>query len=231
VGQYFKDNKDWANNIDCFIDQNKERSSVKRIRRKEDDPTKKKTKQEIIEFHTKFKAWKEENGIPHDQKIFYVGDAYIFLKEEFLKMGYYFIDDPNTLYFDIKYTSKSVDVDYFSLVPGQIINHMIGSSAFTQKLGLTRYIRDSIWKCNLDCDEFYPRAYDLIQFNGLFNFIQDFYEGEVYRLLLKTAANEAFLEHQTVLAALLRIRTHSLVVNDYVIYNLLLGKFKSHSKW
>ena len=151
---------------------------------KKDDPTKKIKKEDHIKFKKDLKQYKSESGHDESAKLFYVdADTYPFLKEELIKRGWKENTDVGSRFFDFKYSAAAKNIDIASLYPGQLVNHIIGSSAFCRKIGLTKYIRGSIWDCGVDADLFYPRSYAMLHNAGFFNFVQDFRGVEAFNKL------------------------------------------------
>ena len=160
-------------------------------RNKKDDPSKKLKKEEILKFKKDFRQFKADHGIQESESVFYIENHYPFLKEEFLKRGWKENGDISSIYFDFKYVPAFKSIDLFSLFPGQLVNHCIGASSFTRKVGLCRNIRGSIWQCGADADTFFSRCYELRDSCGLFNFVQDFNGVQAYsklKLLLQKDA-------------------------------------------
>lgn len=107
--------------------------------------------------------------------MFYIdADTYPFLKEELLKRGWKENSDVTSKFYDLKYSAALKNIDMTALFPGQLVNHTIGSGAFVRKVGLTRFLRGSLWECGKDADLFYPRSYEVQENAGLYNFVQDF---------------------------------------------------------
>lgn len=152
-------------------------------RKKKDDPTKKLKKEEIMKFRQDFKEFKEKNGMTDKDRVFFIEETYPFLKEEFKKRGWKENSDITSIYFDFKYAAAFKNIDLFQLFPDQIINHIIGASSFTKKVGLCKYLRGAVWECDQNPDSFYPRSYELKDNAGLFNFVQDFKGVESYNRL------------------------------------------------
>lgn len=151
-----------------------------------DDPTKKIKKEDHLKFKKDLKQFKIDQGLDETKKVFYIDpDNYPFLKEEMVKRGWVENPDVNSSFFDMKYTAAFKNVDVTCLYPGQLINHAIGSGAFCRKIGLTRYLRGSIWEKGVDADLFYPRSYAMLDNAGLFNFVQDFKGVEAYNRLVQ----------------------------------------------
>lgn len=144
------------------------------LKKKGEDPSKAIKKEEIVQFKKDFKAYKETIGAKEDQRVFIVEDKYPFLREEFLKRGWVENPDVTSYLCDFKYCSSFKSVDLTNLYPGQAVNHTVGCSSFTKKVGLARYLRQSVWDETIDEDLFFPRCYELTEAIGLFDFIQDY---------------------------------------------------------
>lgn len=153
---------------------------------KKDDPTKKIKKEDHLQFKKDFKQFKTDTGLEESSKLFYVdAEAYPFLKEELIKRGWKENSDVASKFFDFKYSAAFRNIDVGNLFPGQLVNHTIGSGAFCRKIGLTKYIRGSIWDCGIDADLFYPRSYAMLHNAGVFNFVQDFRGLEAFNKVSK----------------------------------------------
>ena len=138
------------------------------------DPSKKIKKEDHLKFKKDFKAYKQENKFDDNGRVCAIDESYSFLIEECKKRGMNHNKDIDSIFFDFKYCAGFKHVDLNNLYPGQQVNHIVGSSSFTKKVGLAKYLRQTVWECNVDCDAFFPRCYELTNCTGLFNFVQDF---------------------------------------------------------
>lgn len=84
--------------------------------------------------------------------------------------------------FDVKWTLKIKDINYDILKPQQIINHFKNNVQLTKKSGLTKNLKNLIFK-NIDIDNFYPRCYDISERNDFEDFMEDFKITKVISLL------------------------------------------------
>lgn len=150
------------------------------LKKKGEDPTKKLKKEEILKFTKDLMAYKDTIGAKESQKVFIIEDKYPCLKEEFLKRGWTENPDVDSYLFDFKYCSSFKNVDLTNLYPGQAVNHTVGCSSFTKKVGLARYLRQCVNDEAIDEDLFFPRCYELTEVIGLFDFVQDYKGIEAY---------------------------------------------------
>lgn len=167
-------------------------------RNKKDDPSKKLKKEEILKFRKDFRQFKADHGVLENESVFYIENHYPFLKQEFSKRGWKENSDISSIYFDFKYVPAFKSIDLFNLFPGQLVNHCIGASSFTRKVGLCRNIRGCVWQCDKDPDEFFSRCYELKESSGLFNFVQDFNGVQAYSRLNQLLQKENRLSNYEV---------------------------------
>jgi hypothetical protein len=57
-----------------------------------------------------------------------------------------------------------------SLRREQLVNHFAKNAAITTKVGLLKNLRSLKWFEDVDMDTFYPRGYDLSDFDEMFDF-------------------------------------------------------------
>ena len=74
------------------------------------------------------------------------------------------------------------DIKYDILKPNQIANHFKNNVELTKKSGLTKNLKNLIYK-NIDIDNFYPRCYDISERNDFEDFMEDFKITKVISLL------------------------------------------------
>jgi tubulin monoglycylase TTLL3/8 len=82
------------------------------------------------------------------------------LREYLLENGWIENADPDSHYFDLKYTVKKAEIDYVNLLDNQIINHYQNNKALTSKYGLCLNLRNRIAE-EVDIDSFFPRCFDI----------------------------------------------------------------------
>jgi len=80
----------------------------------------------------------------------------------------------NSFYFDLKWCTKSGDIEFVNLRPFQMVNHFEKNASVTTKGGLCRNLRNLIGFHLIDIDVFYPRCYELNDSKGFDDFIEDF---------------------------------------------------------
>lgn len=119
---------------------------------------------------------------PH-AKIFIVIGGYQDLKNALLARGW--IENPtkDSNQFHLKWTLKKADLNFGGLQSNQIVNHFEKNTSVTTKNGLCRNLRNLIWFQQEDIDMFYPRCFDLNDFNEFDDFIEDFKFSEAEKVL------------------------------------------------
>jgi len=80
------------------------------------------------------------------------------------------------------------DIKYESIKPHQIINFYKNIGQLTKKSGLTKNLKNLIFK-NIDIDNFYPRCYDISERNDFEDFMEDFKITKVISLLKEFSDN------------------------------------------
>lgn len=181
-----KNPQKWSNSLADLVEDTKPHNQP---RNKKNDPTKKVSKEAQLQFKRDLKEYKKSQGWLETDKVFYIEEYYLYLREEFLQRGWRENKDVKSPFFDFKYTSKFRDIDLFLLQPSQIVNHVIGSSSFTKKIGLCQFLRSSIWEANLDVDQFFPKCYEISESAGFFNFVQDYRAIESFNTITKCLNN------------------------------------------
>lgn len=80
------------------------------------------------------------------------------------------------------------DINYENLKPNQIVNHFKNNTQLTKKSGLTKNLKNLIFK-NIDIDNFYPRCYDISERNDFEDFMEDFKITKLISLLKQFSEN------------------------------------------
>lgn len=73
--------------------------------------------------------------------------------------------------FDMKWTTKTIDIDFSKLRSGQVVNHFCNNHHLTSKYGISRRLRTLIVAHAIDIDRFYPRCFDLGDQTDFENFV------------------------------------------------------------
>ena len=79
--------------------------------------------------------------------------------------------------FHLKFSLRSKDIVWESLVHYQVVNHFQKSTNITTKLGLLKTLENSMWHCSIDKDDYFPRCFDVGNSKDFEDFV------EYYRLL------------------------------------------------
>jgi tubulin monoglycylase TTLL3/8 len=120
-----------------------------------------------------FNDWKRKNGVDADQKVFAMTGWYPCVKEELLQRGWFFNEDRESPFFDLKWTLRSTDVKN-NIQPHQLTNHFLKNTAITTKVGLMKSMRNLIWFAPETEDAIFPRGYDLKHPVELAMFMDDY---------------------------------------------------------
>lgn len=116
----------------------------------------------LEDWKNEFAAWRRRNGIPEDGKVFIITGTYDDVRSALLARGWHENPDPDSRYFNLKWSLRAKDIDHPQLFDGQIVNHFAGAAkGLTTKVGLCRSLRYLHWHANADVDSFFPRCYDL----------------------------------------------------------------------
>jgi tubulin monoglycylase TTLL3/8 len=120
-----------------------------------------------------FNDWKRKNGVGEDQKVFAMTGWYPCVKEELLERGWFFNEDRESPFFDLKWTLRSTDVKN-NIQPFQLTNHFLKNTAITTKIGLMKSMRNLTWFAAETEDAIFPRGYDLKHPTELAMFMDDY---------------------------------------------------------
>ena len=78
-----------------------------------------------------------------------------------LERGWAFNSDRESFFFDLKWTLRSNELKQEQLQPWQLTNHFMKNVAITTKVGLARSLKHLSWHDEVECDDIFPRCYDL----------------------------------------------------------------------
>jgi hypothetical protein len=123
--------------------------------------TKKKADEGIAPAARDYNDWKRKNGVPLDAKVFSMTGWYPCVKQALLDRGWYFNSDRESFFFDLKWTLRSNELNQEQLQPWQLTNHFMKNVAITTKVGLARSLKHLSWHDEVECDDIFPRCYDL----------------------------------------------------------------------
>jgi tubulin monoglycylase TTLL3/8 len=133
------------------------------------------------------------------------------IREELLRRGWFFNQERDSNYFDLKFTLAVSDIDFSALGIRQLVNHFKNSTCLTTKVGLLRTLRNCPFFANHyhDINDFFPRSYDLSNPVDVQDFLDDYHclqaEAILKRLLRKRQSNEMIKINIGVLKTLLTV--------------------------
>ena len=105
--------------------------------------------------------WKIEHKMHPSTKVFSVTNKYTDIKEPLIARGWFENTDPNSEFFDFKWTLKHRDLEYKKLRKTQIVNHFQRNAELSTKVGLLHNLKNLTWFDGTEVDSFYPNSYDL----------------------------------------------------------------------
>ena len=118
-----------------------------------------------IESAKQLAAYKKSRGLPPETKIFKVLGKYPVIREELNRRGmvehdWEEIEDSKENFtsqaFDFFYALRARDVFRISLAPNQQVNHILGQTSLTTKVGLTHNMKNLVWRHNMDISRVFP---------------------------------------------------------------------------
>ena len=121
-----------------------------------------------------FDDWKKKNSVPPGGRVFCMTGWYPCVKTALLERGWYYNPDPNSPYFDLKWTLRSSDIGVESLQSHQLTNHFMKNIALTTKVGLLKSLQQLVWMADVSPDDIIPRGYDLTNVQEIQEYIDDF---------------------------------------------------------
>jgi hypothetical protein len=135
----------------------------------------------MIPFVNDVDTWIKRNKLAPNTKIFVISHMYGPIKEALISRGW--VENPHreSNCFHFKYTLKSRDLNLEQLTESQIVNHFSKASNITTKDGLLKVLKNCLWNCSMDPDQFFPKCYDTNDEN-------DYIEFSNYYKLLRTEA-------------------------------------------
>ena len=135
----------------------------------------------LIPFVNDVDTWIKRNKLAPNTKVFVISHMYGPIKEALISRGW--VENPHheSNCFHFKYTLKSRDLNLEQLTESQIVNHFSKASNITTKVGLLKVLKNCLWNCSIDTDDFFPRSYDTNDEN-------DYIEFSNYYKLLRTEA-------------------------------------------
>eukprot|EP01022_Parablepharisma_sp_SALTPOND_P019154 TRINITY_DN3239_c0_g2_i1.p1 TRINITY_DN3239_c0_g2~~TRINITY_DN3239_c0_g2_i1.p1 ORF type:complete len:671 (+),score=38.95 TRINITY_DN3239_c0_g2_i1:2947-4959(+) len=164
------------------------KSCLKAVKSKIKTLTNKLPLQTSNDYSTKKTQWLEKNSMSPHPKLFIITGNYPDVRKALLNRGWVENVDTSSPFFDFKWALKHKEVCYVSLQETQIVNHYANTWELTTKVGLLYNLRNLIWTHNVDCDRFFPRAFDLSN-NDFKSFIEEFKLSKA-ETVLKTFVNK-----------------------------------------
>ncbi|TMW58367.1 hypothetical protein Poli38472_009926 [Pythium oligandrum] len=150
---------------------------------------------QVIPEARDFASWRKRYGVRSDQKVFCMTGWYPVIREELEKRGWFFNQERNSPFFDLKWSLKSDDLKGIKLEKHQYVNHFFQNTAITTKVGLLHNLRNLSWHQSVDIDTVFPRAYDLNEPRDMDDFVMDFRYSFAEGVLKEVA--KRLLHHQT----------------------------------
>eukprot|EP00826_Nyctotherus_ovalis_P045462 TRINITY_DN5037_c0_g4_i2.p1 TRINITY_DN5037_c0_g4~~TRINITY_DN5037_c0_g4_i2.p1 ORF type:complete len:391 (+),score=56.65 TRINITY_DN5037_c0_g4_i2:47-1219(+) len=117
--------------------------------------------------------WLHKNGLNSDTKLFIITGNYPDVRKALLNRGWTENTDASSPIFDFKWALRHAEIWYSSLQKTQVVNHYENVWELTTKTGLLHNLRNLVWTHSVDCDTFFPKAFDLSN-NDCDNFIEEF---------------------------------------------------------
>jgi hypothetical protein len=133
--------------------------------------------------------WKKFRHVNPEKRVFQVLGGYPDLRRAMLARGWVENANPDSCYWDFKWSLNAQDIDQRNLKTGQIVNHFVGNREMTTKVGLTTNLRESSWRCGIDGNEYYPMAFCISD-----NLEKDDFLAE-YKLCQAQAVLKRFIQH------------------------------------
>lgn len=105
------------------------------------------------------------------------------MRNALLAKGWIENPDRDSNQFHLKWTLKKADLNFLTLQSNQYVNHFEKNTSITTKNGLCRNLRNLVWFHQDNIDDFYPRCFDLNDFNEFDDFVEDFKFSEAEKVL------------------------------------------------
>ena len=118
------------------------------------------TKPRSFNYITNVDEWLKKNRLDPNAKVFIVNNGYPQIKKALEERGWIENPDFDSNCFHFKFTLRSKDIDYSMLNDNQIVNHFGRATTITTKSGLCKSIKNSIWACNEDPDQYFPKCFE-----------------------------------------------------------------------
>jgi tubulin monoglycylase TTLL3/8 len=136
-------------------------------------------------------------------------------------------EDPLSLFYDLKWTTKVNDVNFDTLKPHQLVNHFNNNACLTSKYGICKSLRSIMFSEAVDIDSFFPKAFDISDLQDFENFL------EVYKWVfceskLKKMVEDPqvpSLEEQLRFKVAFVVTSRRLLSGEKLLVNLVNGKF------
>jgi len=115
-------------------------------------------------------TWKKSMGVS-GSKVFIVKGKYKDFRNALIERGWVENTDKNSLFYDLKWTTKVKDIKFETVKPAQLVNHFNNNACLTSKYGLCKSLRSIMLNEALDIDRFFPKAYDMSDLQDFENFL------------------------------------------------------------
>ena len=117
--------------------------------------------------------WKTDNNIASDAKLFAITGEYPDIRLALKNRGWIENSEPNSDFFDFKWTLKHRDLKRERLRDYQIVNHFQRNGELSTKVGLMHNIKNLVWFSGTEIDHFQPNSYDLADIE-VADFVEEF---------------------------------------------------------
>lgn len=132
-----------------------------------------------IPFVTDVETWVKRNKLEPKTKVFVISPGYGSIKNALQRRNW--IENPSFLSpcFHLKFSQRSKDVKTDEQADHQITNHFSKASNITTKVGLVKTLKNCVWFCSEDPQNWFPECYDM-------NSEQDYEAFQSYYKVLRT---------------------------------------------
>eukprot|EP00826_Nyctotherus_ovalis_P036353 TRINITY_DN3214_c0_g1_i2.p1 TRINITY_DN3214_c0_g1~~TRINITY_DN3214_c0_g1_i2.p1 ORF type:complete len:671 (+),score=171.15 TRINITY_DN3214_c0_g1_i2:298-2310(+) len=143
-------------------------------------------------YEAKKRKWKAANNIAPNAKLFSVTGKYADIKEALESRGWLENAEPDSEFFDFKWTLRHRDLEYSKLQKTQMVNHFQRNGELSTKVGLLHNLKNLVWFDGTEVDALYPNAYDLADVE-VPDFVEEFKLTKAESVLKHCAAKEGKL--------------------------------------
>lgn len=140
-------------------------------RKKESESSSSEEEVEKKEKCRDMETWKKSMGV-EGSKVFIVKGKYKDLRNALMERGWVENEDRQSLFYDLKWTTKVNDVNFDTLRPHQLVNHFNNNACLTSKYGICKSLRSIMFSEAVEVDRFFPKAYDMSDLQDFENFLE-----------------------------------------------------------